>query len=68
MTIEEIRAAADKVRICAGDNEAAHAYEDSLMRDFIEWVRDGNSTMEELRAMAAIVRTTGDLKFVRWYA
>lgn len=48
-------------------SERAHEIEDGLRADFLAYVRD-NPTDPELGAKAALVLSTSEIKFHRWYA
>ena len=47
-------------------SERAHEIEDGLRADFLAYVRD-NPTDPELGAKAALVLSTSEIEFHRWY-
>ncbi len=48
-------------------SERAHEIEDGLRADFLAYVRD-NPNDPELGAKAALVLSTSEIEFYRWYA
>ena len=64
--LTEIKKRVKQIEDCSGDYEAAHAMEDKLYFDFVEYVLVyGN---DNLREMAAAVLKTKDLNFPRYTA
>lgn len=66
MTLEEIKNRVKEISDMAGDSEAAHSMEDSLMRDFISHV--SAVADKELADMACEVMLTENIAFSRWCA
>ena len=73
MTIQEIQERVDEIAEFvkttrpAYASEVAHEMEDDLRADFLAYVRDDPND-PELGAKAALVLSTGEIKFHRWYA
>lgn len=69
MDIQNITAQLDKIRKYAdeGDFEYAHSHESSLAWGFIKHVAS-TSTDAKLAELAALVLTSGELDFGRYYA
>ena len=73
MTIQEIQERVDEIAEFvkttrpAYASEVAHEMEDDLRADFLAYVRD-NPTDPELGAKTALVLSTSEIKFHRWYA
>ena len=73
MTIQEIQERVDDIAKFTESSPAvyvgvmAHEMEDDLRADFLAYVRD-NPTDPELGAKAALVLSTSEIKFHRWYA
>ena len=67
MTIAEIRDRIEEIRDASDDDEAAHALEDELMKDFILFVSTNPETTQ-LAVMAAYISEVKDIKFSRWCA
>ncbi len=67
MTNKQIQKRIQEIRDAAYDDEAAHAAEDNLREDFIDYV----STLTEypkLAKKAKLVLSTKEILFGRWYA
>lgn len=66
MNIETIQAKVNEIATKAtnGDDEAAHALEDDLMREFIEYI--AFIGFVELSEKARLILTTAKLDFQRW--
>ena len=52
----------------AGDDEAAHSYEDALRSDFLTAIANGKVAPIYIEELAQLVLTTAGIKFRRWYA
>jgi len=65
VTLGEVRQEVERIRACAGDDEAAHSYEDDLRHKFIEYVASQGGQLAE---MAKLVLSTTDIDFARWCA
>jgi len=68
MTIEEIEKRVNHIRAIAGDDEAAHSYEDRLHLEFIKYVASLTEQPPELAAKAKLVASTEAIGFSRWCA
>jgi hypothetical protein len=66
MTTEEIKKRIKRIRSMKKNPEIAHAADDQLRADFIEYV----STLpdKDLAAKAKLVMSTDKIGFARWYA
>ena len=73
MTIQEIQERVDEIAEFvkttrpAYASEVAHEMEDDLRADFLAYVRDDPND-PELGAKAALVLSTSEIEFHRWYA
>ena len=73
MTIQEIQERVDEIAEFvkttrpAYASEVAHEMEDDLRADFLAYVRDDPND-PELGAKAALVLSTSEIEFYRWYA
>lgn len=56
------------IKEVSGDDEVAHAKEDSLRDWFIKCLALGLYDIEEARVVAEIVQSTNDINFYRWCA
>lgn len=65
MTVAEARAAVEKIRAAAGDDEIAHSYEDDFRASVLKAIAEGSEDAVEL---AEIALTTGEIQFARWCA
>lgn len=68
MTLEEIKDRVEKIRAERYDDESAHADEDELREDFIEYIASLEGVDGQLSEKAHAVLSTNDIKFSRWYA
>ena len=66
MDIEEIKRTVSDIEAMAGDPEAAHCLEDSLMQGFI--IHVSGLDLGGLSDMASEVLKTRDIDFPRWRA
>ena len=66
MHITEIKKKVAEIEAVKGDDEAAHAKEDSLWFDFIEYV--SLTADEDLAEKATAVMHTQEIDFRRWCA
>lgn len=67
MTIEEIKKRIEEIKAKAEeDYEVAHVLEDELYKHFIAYVAQDKDA--DIAEKAALVLTTGELDFTRWYA
>lgn len=67
MTIENIEARLQIIRNKADDDEHAHALEDDLRRDVLEFIA-ANAGDSQTRALAATALKSEDIGFSRWCA
>ena len=65
MTPTEAKARVEKIRACAGDDEATHSYEDQLREDVLNEIARGT---RHARQLASIALSTNDIAFARWCA
>lgn len=68
ITVEQAAARVDEVRAhaAAGDDERAHAAEDSLMVEALEAIASGRLSAVEAAEMARMAYRTGSVEFSRW--
>ena len=69
MDIQSITAQLNEIRVFAdeADFECAHSHEASLAWEFIKYVAS-TSTDPKLAELAAVVLTSGEIEFSRYYA
>lgn len=66
MDIEYIKKELQLIADCAGDFEAAHGMEDSLMMGFIDHI--ASLGLGELSEMARLIQTSQEIDFPRYCA
>jgi len=67
MKIEEIQGRLDEIADIRADDEVAHSTEDSLLKEFIEYVAKSPND-SQLSDKAKMVLSTFDIEFNRWCA
>lgn len=65
VTVDAVNEAVTEIAACAGDDEGAHSYEDSIRDDVLRAIAAGAPNAAEL---AAAVLKTGEIDFARWCA
>ena len=65
MTVEEVRAWVEEIRITAHDDEKAHGMEDALHQEVLRAVAEN---APNAAALAAEALKTRDIDFYRWCA
>lgn len=66
MTINDVLAEVERIRIKAANDEIAHGMEDDLHQNVLRAIADG--TCDDPAGCARAVLTTQDISFGRWYA
>ena len=65
MTVQDVEDQVANIRAVAGDDEAAHSWEDQLRQSVLEAIANGADNPADL-ARAAL--KTSDIEFARWCA
>lgn len=68
MTTKVIQQRINAIREMAGDDESAHAAEDSLYLEFIKYVASLGGVYSDLANKAKLLHQTQNIKFARWCA
>lgn len=66
MQVSDIERRVQRIKDCAGDDEAAHGMEDDLHQQVLKAIADGKCSNAALCAAAAL--KTQEIKFSRWCA
>lgn len=67
LTLEAVKDWVEAIRLCAGDDEAAHGAEDALHHAVLHYVAH-HSPDSLAAAMARTALTSAEISFARWCA
>lgn len=68
LTVESVQNSIDKIESVKRDDEYAHQLEDELRDLFIRSLVQFDYTADEIKKLSAMVLSTNQIEFARWYA